>query len=372
LWTGTLINRLGGFVVPFLSLYLTEERALSVHRAGFVVSLFGLGQLLSALVGGALADRIGRRATMLLGLVLGPISMLVLGYARGEEVIGASALAFGFLGDLYRPAVHAAVVDLVPSEDRPRAFGILYWGVNLGFAFAPILAGMLSAHFELLFFGDAATTLCFAALVVAFLPETRPVTPSGDRPRILTPFRDLPFMGFVLINLMFACIFYQSYMTLPLDMSAHGISRQQFGGLIAINGFCIVLIQPFAIAIVQKRHRRRMLALAALLTGIGFAMNTLAHEPWTYSASIVTWTLGEIVLSIVAPTLVADFSPPELRGSYQGVFHMSWGAAGFLAPAFGSLVLERFGSTALWTSCLALGVICALAHLTARATPTRA
>jgi ABC-type dipeptide/oligopeptide/nickel transport system permease subunit len=69
LWTGALINRLGGFVMPLLALYLTGERGLSVEQAGLVVSLYGAGALLSGPVGGALADRWGRRSTLVLALV---------------------------------------------------------------------------------------------------------------------------------------------------------------------------------------------------------------------------------------------------------------------------------------------------------------
>ena len=71
LWTGSLINRIGGFVVPFMALYLTRERALSPAAAGLVVSTYGLGSALGALAGllllarawaRAAADASGRRA----------------------------------------------------------------------------------------------------------------------------------------------------------------------------------------------------------------------------------------------------------------------------------------------------------------------
>src|SRR5207302_1744754 len=71
LWTATLVNRLGNFVVPFLALYLTEARHIGVERVGWIVGCWGLGSILSGPIGGALADRIGRRRTILVGLVGG-------------------------------------------------------------------------------------------------------------------------------------------------------------------------------------------------------------------------------------------------------------------------------------------------------------
>ena len=49
IWIGTLINRLGGFVIPFLTLYLTAQREIPVSQAALMVSLFGAGILVTAL-----------------------------------------------------------------------------------------------------------------------------------------------------------------------------------------------------------------------------------------------------------------------------------------------------------------------------------
>jgi len=69
LWVGLLVNRVGSFVVPFLSLYLTRERGLSLAEAGGLVSLWGLGAIGAGPVSGVISDRVGRRAAMLVSLV---------------------------------------------------------------------------------------------------------------------------------------------------------------------------------------------------------------------------------------------------------------------------------------------------------------
>jgi len=175
LWLGTLINRLGGFVVPFLTLYLTQERGLPVSQAALLVSLFGAGSFTAALVGGELTDRLGRRPVMLLSFLLAPVTMIALGLARPLTILAPLVYLQGFLTDLHRPAVSAMIADLIPSEQRPRAFGYLYWAINLGFAFAPILAGLM-ARFDylLLFVGDAITTFVYGLIVYFGVRETRP------------------------------------------------------------------------------------------------------------------------------------------------------------------------------------------------------
>src|SRR5690242_1342947 len=226
LWTGALINRLGGFVMPLLALYLTGERGLSVAQAGLVISLFGGGALLSGPVGGFFADRSGRRTTLVAALVLGALAMLHLSLARHPLHVAAAAFLLGLLGEMYRPAVSAAIADLVPPADRARAYGILYWAVNLGFAVGSALGGALSRYgWYLLFVGDAVTTLAYAAIVWMRVPETRPAhLVHAAREPVWAPLADRRFVVFCSLMALVVLLFNQAFVTLPLDVRAHGLS----------------------------------------------------------------------------------------------------------------------------------------------------
>jgi len=365
LWLGTLINRLGGFVILFLAIYLNEVRGFSTERAGLVVALAGGGTLAAAPVGGLLADRFGRRPVMLSSTIGGALAMIDLGFARAPLHVLLAAPLVGFLGDLYRPASAAAIADLVPPADRTRAFGYLYWAVNLGFSGAAVIAGALARKsFSLLFIGDAATTLVFGAIVLLRVGETNPVRATGARKLDLSsPLRDRDFMALVVVQLLVAVVFFQFMVALALDMRAHGISTERYGSLNAINGVLIVLVQPFLLPLIERASPSRVLALASVLVGAGFGMNALVGAAPGYAVGIAVWTLGEIGFSSVLPTLIANLSPADARGAYQGVAQTIWGAAIFVAPLFGAAVLEHAGARVLWGSCFALGLVAAALHL---------
>ena len=121
LWAGTLINRLGMFVEPFMALYLSSARHLSLAQVGAVLASYGAGSVFSQPVGGALADRIGRRGTLTAGMLANAAALLWLGYARGFATLAVASVAAGLTIDMYRPAVAALVADLIPAADRARA-----------------------------------------------------------------------------------------------------------------------------------------------------------------------------------------------------------------------------------------------------------
>ncbi len=369
LWVGTLINRLGSFVVPFLTLYLTQQRGLPVAQAALMVSLFGAGSFTSALVGGLLADRLGRRPVMLLSFLLAPVNMIALGLIQPIAWLAVLTYSQGLLTDLYRPAVSASIADLVPSEDRPRAFGYLYWAINLGFAIAPVVAGLV-ARFDyfLLFVGDAATTFVFGLIVLAGVRETRPAeahaastSPLSTRLRLLgaSPLMLL----FCALALALGLIYMQAHVALPIDMASHGLGPEAYGLAIAVNGALIVVLGLPASHAAVRWPRYGAMAVAAILTGAGFGLTGLAGSLPLFALSIGVWTLGEIAGSTIAPAIVADLSPIELRGLFQGAFGAAWGLSAFAGPLVGGAILQRFGAGVLWFACLVLGLLLAGGYL---------
>jgi MFS family permease len=365
------VNRLATFVATFLGLYLVRGRGLSPEEAGPIVGLYGAGMLLGAPVGGLLADAVGRRPTMLASFVLGSAAVVTLGFLRATGALAACTLVAAFTSELYRPAMNAAVADVVPPEDRRRAWGLAYWAMNVGWTAGVLLGGFLAERgWSLLFVADAATTLAFAAIVLRRVPETRPAGVRAHSPfaGLARTLRDGPFAAFLALHLVGLAVFVQFGFTLPVAMSGHGLGPAAIGAVLTLNGVVVVLVQPFQHALFGRRDGSRLLAASALLFGTGYGLCALAGPlaplP-VYVAGALLWSLGEVVGFPVAAALVADLAPAELRGRYQGAFSMCWGLAFTLSPVVGGAVLARAGARALFLGCLAAGVVAALGHLLA-------
>jgi MFS family permease len=372
LWTGTLVNRLGAFVVIYLAIYLTQSLHFSQSEAGLVLGAYGVGGAVGTMTGGVLADRWGRRPTLLTAQLGAAAVMLTMGFAEGFWQLIIGALVLGVFTEGMRPAFQAMMIDVVPERDRVRAFSLNYWAINLGFASAAILAGF-AAQFDylLLFAVDAATTLATFGITLIFLAETRPAgtgqpapgRPARGGPGLGTVFRDRVFVIFLILNFFVVLLIMQHMSTLPISMSADGLSPATFGWVIAVNGLMIVAGQLFVPKLIDGRDRSRVLALATLIIGVGFGLNAFAGTAALYALSVVIWTLGEMLQSPSNSALIAELSPAALRGRYQGVNSLSWSAGSALAPIVGGFVQQHGGSTVLWLGCAAVGVVVAAGQI---------
>ena len=366
LWTGTLINRLGSFVVIFLAIYLTGQRHFTQSQAGLVIGLYGVGGAIGTTVGGVLADRWGRRPTMLTAQFGAAALMLTLGFAHTYPQIITVTFLLGVLAEAVRPAFSAMMVDIVPDRDRVRAYSLNYWAVNLGFALAAIGAGFAAkASYLLLFVVDSGTTLITAVISLIFLAETRTSGKIKTQGGLGTVLRDRIFMGYLAISLGGVIVMMQHLSTLPIAMTADGLSAATYGWVIAVNGVLIVLGQLFVPKLIGGYDRSRVLAVAAVIMGVGFGLVAFAHSAWFFALTVVIWTLGEMLQSPSNAATVAALSPAPLRGRYQGLNSLSWSVGTAVAPVLGGLTQQHLGNAALWIGCFLLCALVAAGHLAA-------
>ena len=372
LWTGMLINRVGGFVALVLSLYLTSERDLKPSAAGLVVGLYGIGGMAGVLLGGVLADRWGRRPTLLLAHFGAVVFLGGLAVTEDVPAIAALAALLGLMHSMPGPAFVAAIVDVVPTPDRSRAFNLQFWAFNLGMAAASLLAGLLAeVSFTLLFTVDAAGALATAVLLLWKVRETRPASSpvsSSDRAGrepgggLHTALTDRAFVSFVGLSLLLAVVTLQSSTILPLAITADGLRPTVYGSVVAYAGLLIVAGQLFVPRLIDRWRKGTTLAVANVFLGLGFACVALADDVPGYLLAATVWTVGSMLAAPPNAAVIAELSPEALRGRYQSVFYLVFPAASFIAPAAGGAGLEFLGDWH-WVICGGLGLLAAAGHL---------
>jgi MFS family permease len=358
------VNRLGYMVEPFLALYLSGPRSFGASTVGVVLAAFGAGAFASQPIGGYLADRFGRRSTLVGGMIGSAASFMLLASVRDLALIAVAACLSGLTIDLYRPAVSAMIADLVAPENRAKAFALLYWAINLGVAVAGVTGGLLAARsYWLLFIVDAVTCLAFAVLIARKVPETRPARQAGEQGGYGQAVRDGLLLTLAAAILLGTIVYLQSFVTLPLAVAADGLGPEAYGLIYAVNPIVVIIAQIGVLRVIDRLPGVPTLAISAVIMGVGFGLTAVASSVPFYMLTVVVWTLGEIGFNAVGPAMVADIAPAHLRGRYNGVIGMSFGAAALVAPLVGTQVFENYGETALWTGCLVLSIVSAAVTL---------
>ena len=360
LFFGTFLNKFGTFVVPFLAIYLTRL-GYSADQAGLAIAAYGVGALGACLVGGRLADRFGRRQTIVLSMFSAALAMLALSRARSLPcIVFCSALA-GLTGELYRPAGSALLADLVPAGQRVTAFAAYRIAFNAGWMFGPATAGLLAKHsFTWLFVGDAATSVLYGLVACFALPSgLRGSTVASSWLETFRVVRDNARLRQVLAaSLAIGVVFVQVFSSMSVELTRSGFSPSAYGLVISMNGALVVLCELPLTTITRRFPARRVMALGFLLIGLGFASNIL---PRTLPLLVLTtglFTLGEMISFPIAGAYVADLAPAQQRGLYLGTYSMVWSLAGVCGPSAG-LGLFSASPSLLWSACGLMGLLAA-------------
>ena len=372
LWLSTLVNRTGAFVLTFLSYYLTVELGYSAWFAGLVVALHGLGGVAGSPLGGMLTDRWGRRPTMITMHLGAAACAAALAFVTSAWGVAAVVLLMGVAMQAVRPSINATIADMVPADDVRRAYALNYWALNLGFAVASIAGGAAAfLGYRTLFLVDAvATTLC-AVIVFLRLPETRPERAAekeagesgpADKVSMLDVLRDAPFRTLVLLNLLVCLVFTAPWIGLPLTMAEQGLPPSSYGLVIAVNGVVIVGFQLLVNKVTERRSPVVLLTVSSLLFAVGTGATALAGSSVAFAATVVVWTIGEMVHVPTNAAATARLAPEHARGRYQGVMGMSWAVAGFVAPILAGAIVDGPGSDVLWAGTFGVGVLAAVGY----------
>ncbi len=360
LFGGTFVNRFGTFVMPFLVFYLTRS-GYTIEQAGLAVGAYGAGHIIASMLGGHLADRIGRRNTIAVSMFASAAAMLALSQARGFVPILILTCLTGTAAALYRPASSALLVDLIGPEQSVFAFGMYRSVVNLAFAAGPATAGFLADRsFLYLFIGDALTSVIYGVIALAALPHGLRTHSKEERfgEALRVAANDRPLLLFLLATFFITVVDFQMASTFALHVKSVGLPTRAYGLLISTNGLLIVCFELLITSVVQRMRPQPVIALGYFLSGFGFALTGFAHTMPALAATVVVWTLGEMISSPMAIAYVAQLSPERYRGRYMGLLTVTWSFGMLTGPPLGTILFAR-NEMLLWAACGLLGILSA-------------
>ncbi len=362
------VNRMAAFSLPFLALLLAQERQWSTAAVGLTMTGFGLATIPSRLLGGRLADRLGRRTTIVIGLTGCAVSQF--GLALTASAVGtiAAVLALGLCFEIYEPPSQALVADCVPLEDQAAAHSLLATGLAVAGVAAGGLATWLT-HIDLrwLFVADAVSCLACAGLLAMTLPRECRSSDDVDISQAVerSPWRDPRLVMLLAMQTGFAVVYLQSTFALPLSLTGRGLPASTLAVLLTASALTFVACQPvLRLDRVRRLGRPTLLRTGYLLMATGLAGYAVATSLWAFGLATVVVAMGDVLVIGHLMTAVAAVAPSGQRARYLAVFGTSWGVAAVLSPAVGAGLLSLAGIGVTWG--VLAGVCAVLATLVAR------
>ncbi|MFN4253429.1 MAG: MFS transporter [Saprospiraceae bacterium] len=359
----SLVNRCGGMVIAFMTLYLTQKLDYGIREAGYVMSCFGVGAIAGAYAGGWLTDKVGYYRVQFWSLAANGLILISLLTVRDFWAMCLTVGVWSFISDVFRPANVVAIIRNTKPENYTRSFSLMRMSYNLGWTVAPALGGIIVYTFgwEWLFWIDGLTCLAAALLLRLTLrerqvaaPEAKPDTGEGvENQQDVHPLRDVQYLKFLGLTMLGAIAFMQILWTVPVFFKeVYGWHEGKIGWVSAINGALVVLIEmPLIFQIEGKRDRLTWVRLGLILYGVSHFAFTLFAPGWGMAAALiymVAISFGEIFVMPFSNSWVSARAGDRKQGQYMAMYTMSYSISNVLAPMLGTQVIAAWGYNALW------------------------
>jgi len=357
-------------LMPFFALYVTQKFGVGMTQAGILLATNSVAGMIGSTIGGAMADRFGRRGIILFGLVVSALSGLTLGFVNKFYMFYSLSIFVGLMGSAAQPAHQAMIADILPPEKRSEGYGLMRVISNFAWIIGPTIGGFLAAYnFLYLFLSDAVISVVTALLVFRLLPETKPQpkekTEHESLLKTLSGYRialiDRPYLAFIFASILMIMVYQQMYSSLSVYLrDVHNVDPQFYGLIMSSSAITVVIFQ-FAVTRIIKRYPPfLMMAAATFFYMIGFTMyGFVATVPWFIIAMVII-TIGEMIGMPTSNVLAASFAPEEMRARYMAVFGLTWTVPSMVGPWAAGLIFDNYDPNYVW---YIGGVLCVVAMI---------
>jgi predicted MFS family arabinose efflux permease len=355
-----LINRCGGMVIVFMTIYLHQNLHFSLTQTGVVMGWFGAGALAGMYIGGKLTDRIGYYPVQIWSLVLNGLALIGLLWVRDFYLMCAAIFVLSLVSDLFRPANSVAIAGYSSPENRTRSISLMRMAFNLGWSVAPALGGIIAytLGWEWLFWIDGLTCIAAAFALRWLLKPVKTMVKSVGTPEIEdnampSAYRNTNFIAFAVFTFLGAMVFMQFIWTVPLFLqSTYHWDERVIGLVVAINGVIVFLVEmPLIFQIEGKRPALQFVQLGLILYALSYAGFMLPGISGFIAATlfIALISFGEIMVMPFSSNYVYGMAMESSKsGDYMALYGMAYSVANILAPLVSTQIISASGYPMLW------------------------
>ncbi len=362
----TLINRAGTMVIPFLSLYLTEDLGFSLSNVGTIMTAFGLGSVIGSWLGGKLTDKIGYYKIMVFSLFVSGFMFIGIQYLKTIYSLAFGVFALMLVADMFRPAMFVALSAYSKPENKTRSVTLIRLAINLGFSAGPAIGGLIivGMGYGGLFWIDGITCIVATLVLIKVLnPKKANIQDDVKTINPYSAYKDKPFIIFLFALFLFGFIFLQYFSTMPLYYrEAHLLSEFDIGLLLGANGFFIFLLEMPLIKYLENTRFNKvsLILFGAFLTGLSFLILNFSSWSGILIFGMFLMTVGEMIAFPFANAFALQQAKKGNQGEYMALYSIAFSFAHIFGHKSGMELASGVGFDNTWYIMTLLGGFCML------------
>lgn len=334
--------------VPFLNIFLYNERGIPMKIVGLCTTIAALVASILRIYSGKLVDKFSSIFVMNLGLIsriLAFILFSILVLFPSPIYLFFFAFLLNSIGfSFYGTASDTYVGEYIEEKERPKSYGIIRIGANVGWGIGPLLGGFLSnISYFLLFL--ISTFLAITGFLINFIF----VKGKKDKDKKLSNnsnfknvFKDKNFLTFLIASFLIFLVVGQLISSLPVFARYKGLSNIYVGYLFSVNGLMVVFFQYFISSLFSKISNKKGIIIGSFLYFVGYFSFSWANSFVSFVSGVIIFTIGEMITLPLITTLATKIAPENLKGTYLGILGFFEGLGWAIAPFIGGLLIDIF------------------------------
>lgn len=354
-------------IIPLVSVHFVDDLGWAAAFIGLVLAVRQFAQQGLTVFGGALADSVGPKRLILLGILIRTVSLVMMGFATEPWMLLASGFLAAVGGALFDAPQRATLAALAPQEELTDLYGRIGILQNVARTIGPLIGvALISFDFRMVGLGAAAFFMvAFFVTWFALPPIAVCTTPEGSGLQGLRlPLGDHKFVAFTALLMGFWFMWVQLSIALPLQVSELTGKTSSVGVLFTVSAVLAIVLQVPAMRLAQRFLSPIPIIVTGLaITAFGLGLVAFAHSLVVFYIAIFFFSLGNVLVLPCANSVTAEMANPRALGAYFGVGSLALAVGGGLGHLGGGWLVDtaaRLGQPALpWLTFAAVGLLSA-------------
>ncbi|MBZ7958666.1 MFS transporter [Campylobacter molothri] len=329
-------------VLPVLSLYTLKLEYANEFLVGFLVGIYSLTQMILQMPFGILSDRIGRKKTMLIGLLIFIFGSLICAFSHDiyMMLLGRMLQGAGAIGGV----ATAMISDFITEENRGKAMAIMGSFIGLSFASSMVISPLMSAKWGLssLFYLSAALSALCIVLLYSVVPKENKITHHNQKTPFLHLIRQKNLALMNITNCMQKMLMSIAFLSIPIILVKHlGFHENKLWTVYTPSMIAGFIAMGFAGSLGEKKGLAKQILLLGVIFFIcSYILFNLANSINLFIIAIIIFFIGFNLHEPIMQSCASKFCKVHEKGAALGLFNAFGYAGSFIGGTIGGIFLH--------------------------------